>query len=337
MPRVLINGFGRVGRALYRLLQGRKGVEVARINDPLPADQLAYLLKYDTVMGRFPGTVRSEGEVLFAGEARTPLSHRDTLTHAEVEGCDIVINSSGRNNTRKSLESLLGLGAGRVIVSKPLPREVCDRTILRGINDAALHPTDRILSAGSCTAHCYAPIMQLLQAKWPIQRGFMMTVHAYTSAQNLVDGGHDRDPRRGRAAAANIVPTTTESLEAFEQALPELAGRINGMAQRVPVVNGSNVELVLELKGEATADELNQHIKAGAEGKYQGIIEYSEDALVSSDIVGNQASAIHDAQLTSAKAAKGSTLTRLVAWYDNEWGYTNRLAELIDLAARQTK
>lgn len=334
MPRVLINGFGRVGRALFRLLHGRPGIEVARINDPLPAGQLAYLLKYDSVMGRFPGEVLADGSILRAGESRTALSHRDTLTSAEVDGCDIVINSSGRNNSRDALDALLKLGARRVIVSKPLAPDICDRTILRGVNDKHLNTSDRILSAGSCTAHCYAPILQLLHRKWPVQRGYMMTVHAYTSAQNIVDGGHERDPRRGRAAAANIVPTTTESLEAFEQAVPELAGRIGGMAQRVPVVNGSNVELVIELKGAVSAAELNSTIKAAAQADYKDIIEYVEDPLVSSDIVGNPSSAIHDALLTSAQAGEHTTLARLVAWYDNEWGYTNRLAELIELASK---
>jgi glyceraldehyde 3-phosphate dehydrogenase len=327
--RVLINGFGRVGRALFRILEGNGGPRVVHINDPLPAQQLAYLLKYDTVMGRFAEVAVDDG-VLVVNGRRITLSHNGALSARELDGIDVAVNSSGRNNSRESLEQLLTDGAKRVVVSMPLPGGVGDKTILYGVNHDQLQPEHRIISGGSCTAHCYTPLIKLLHAHWPLVRGYMLTVHAYTSGQNIVDGGHDRDPRRGRAGASNIVPTTTESLTALDQAVPELAGRITGMAQRVPVVNGSNVELVLELQGEATADEVNARVGDAAAGPYRGIIEYSADPLVSSDIIGNPHSAVFDSLLTHATPGE-SSLVRMVAWYDNEWGYSNRLAELLAL------
>jgi glyceraldehyde 3-phosphate dehydrogenase len=304
---------------------------VVAINDPLPASQLAYLLKYDTVMGRLKHEVRVVDGGLMIDERRVAVSHVDALTAREVDGMDVVVNSSGRDNSRDNLERLVSMGARYVIVSKPLARGVCDRTVLMGVNTPG--PDDRILSAGSCTAHCYTPILKALHERWPVVRGFMMTVHAYTSGQNVVDGGHGTDPRRGRAAAGNVVPTTTESLVAFEQVMPELAGRIHGMAQRVPVVNGSNVELVLELRGRALADDINEALRDAAQGEFRGIIEYSTDPLVSSDIVGNPHSGVVDGLLTEAHMAE-TTMARVIAWYDNEWGYSNRLAELIDAVAR---
>lgn len=339
MASVLINGFGRVGRAVFRLLLRQRGVDVVRINDPLPAPQLAYLLKYDSVMGRLDKAVEIDGQSLVVGGRRVALSHVETLTKAEVRGCGLVVNSSGRNNSRKNLERILKLGARRVVVSKPLPKDVCDRTILRGVNVGDLRRTDRIISAGSCTAHCFTPLVKLIHQRWPVLAGYMLTVHAYTSAQNIVDGGHASDPRRGRAAATNIVPTTTESLVAFNQVMPELAGRIEGMAQRVPVLNGSNIELVLQLQGQTSAVEINDVIAEAANSSLAGIVEYCTDPLVSSDIVGNPHSAIFDSPLTHVVASprvtragrSTPTLARLVAWYDNEWGYANRLAELLSL------
>jgi glyceraldehyde 3-phosphate dehydrogenase len=326
--RILINGFGRVGRALFRILESGAGPGVAHINDPLPADQLAYLLKYDTVMGRF-SDVAVEAGCLIVNGRRVTLSHNGKLHQAALDGIDVVVNSSGRNNSRESLEKLLAMGAKRVVVSMPLAADVADKTILYGVNHAQLKPEHRIISAGSCTAHCYTPLVKLLHQRWPLVRGYMMTVHAYTSAQNIVDGGHNRDLRRGRAGAGNIVPTTTESLIAFEQVMPELADRLTGMAQRVPIINGSNVELVLELEGVATREQINEHVRQAAEGEFKGIVEYTSDPLVSSDVLGNPHSAVFDSALTHASVGEQSTLARLIAWYDNEWGYSSRLAELL--------
>jgi glyceraldehyde 3-phosphate dehydrogenase len=329
--RVLINGFGRIGRMLLRLLEARDDVQVTHINDPLPAGQLAYLLKYDSVAGRFGGTVDvADGALVVNGRAIS-LSHNGQLDRNALSRADVVVNSSGRNNSREHLQGLLEQGAHRVFVSMPLQPGVADRTVLYGVNHDQLTPEDRIISAGSCTAHCYTPIVRVLHGRWPVVRGYMMTVHAYTSAQNLIDGGHDRDPRRGRAGGVNVVPTTTESLTAFEQVMPELKGRITGMAQRVPVQNGSNVELVLELQGRAEADDLNTAIREAASGEYAGIIEYATDPLVSTDIVGNPHSAVFDSLLTDSQPG-ATTLARLLAWYDNEWGYANRLAELVATA-----
>lgn len=329
MPGLLINGFGRVGRALFRLLLQRADLDVVRINDPLPAEQLAYLLRYDSVMGRLDKPVRLEGQTLVVGQQRVHLSHAELIGRGELDGCDLVVNSSGRNNSRAALLRLLDLGARRVVVSKPLPPGECDRTILRGVNDGALQPADRIISAGSCTAHCFAGLLKLIHGRWPVLGGYMMTVHAYTSAQSLVDGGHATDLRRGRAAAANIVPTTTESLVAFEQAVPELAGRMEGMAQRVPVPDGSNVELVLHLGAPTTAEALNQVVRDACDRELRGVVEYSRDPLVSADVVGNPHSAVFDSLLTHVRPSDGHSLARVLAWYDNEWGYASRLAELL--------
>lgn len=327
--RILVNGFGRVGRALFRILEGQNSADIVAINDPLPAEQLAYLLKFDTVMGRLPNDVSIESGALIVNGRRVALTHGERLSAREVDGCDIVVNSSGRNNSRENLQEILKHGAKRVIVSKPLPAGVGDRTILRGVNDADLQAEDRVISAGSCTAHCYTPLLKTLHEHWSVRRGYMMTIHAYTSAQNIVDGGHGQDLRRGRAGAQNIVPTTTESLVSFEQVMPELAGRITGLAQRVPVVNGSNVELVVELEGSASVGEINAHVASAAEGALKGIIEFSSDPLVSSDIIGNPHSSVYDSKLTHVLPSGESTLVRIIAWYDNEWGYANRLAELI--------
>lgn len=329
--RILVNGFGRIGRALFRLLSTSANLEIAAINDPLPAAQLAYLLKYDSVMNRFFSEVRAENDHLLWNGRKIPVFHAEHVGKNEIRGEEIalVVNSSGRHNTRERLDALIAAGAKRVIVSKPLEAGVCDRTILMGVNNPDLRATDKIISAGSCTAHCYAPLMKLLAQKWPTRRGYMMTVHAYTAGQSLVDGGNEADPRRGRAAAHNIVPTTTESLLAFEQALPEFKGKLVGMAQRVPVIDGSNVELVLELEKEATAQELNEYIKENAERRFSRIIEYCEDPIVSGDVIGNPHSCIFDNLLTHAQG----NLVRLIAWYDNEWGYANRLAELLELCS----
>ncbi|MBK8206087.1 MAG: type I glyceraldehyde-3-phosphate dehydrogenase [Planctomycetes bacterium] len=329
--RILINGFGRVGRALFRILDKPGSPVVAHVNDPLPAEQLAYLLRYDTVMGRFDGVSVQDGQLLVNGR-RVSLSHNGKLSAADMNGIDVVVNSSGRNNTRESLEQLLALGARRVVISQPVPAGVADKTILQGVNHDELRDEHRIISAGSCTAHCFTPIVRVLHEQWPLIRGYMMTVHAYTSGQNIVDGGHERDPRRGRAGAANIVPTTTESMLAFDQVQPNLANKLTGMAQRVPVVNGSNVELVLEMQGQATREMINETVRAAATGRYKGIIEYSEDPLVSSDVIGNPHSAVFDSALTHAgngDISGQTTLARIIAWYDNEWGYANRLAQLI--------
>ena len=333
--RILINGFGRVGRALFRILTLSQHLEISHINDPLPPEQIAYLLKYDSVMNRFFTEIHVEGDTLYVGNRAITLTHSENLGAAEIKasGAEIVVNSSGRNNDRKALEALIKAGAKRVVVSKPLASGICDRTVMMGVNNTDLRATDRIVSAGSCTAHCYAPLIKMLAPQFGgLRRGYMMTVHAYTSGQNIVDGGHSSDPRRGRAAAHNIVPTTTESLISFEQVMPEFAGKLVGMAQRVPVVNGSNVELILELERAATREEINDHVRALSEHHYARIVEYTEDPIVSSDIIGNPHSCVFDSQLTHVHGGKGN-LARLIGWYDNEWGYANRLAELLELCA----
>ncbi len=328
--RVLINGFGRVGRALFRLLLDSKA-QVVRINDPLPNEQLAYLLQYDSVMGRLGHDVRIDGDALLVADTRVLLSHSQRLTSHDVVGASVVVNSSGRNNTHENLSEILSFGVDRVIVSKPLAADVADKTILMGLNHSELTETDRIVSAGSCTAHCFTPVLKTLHETFGVENAYMMTVHAYTSAQNLVDGGHPTDMRRGRAGGVNIVPTTTESLVAFDQVMPDLAGKVVGMAQRVPVVNASNVELVVQLSANVAAPVINETLLNAAHNEMRGIVEYSDAPLVSSDIVGNPHSSVVDSLLTHSTPNGAGSLARVVCWYDNEWGYANRLMELLEM------
>lgn len=329
--RIAINGFGRIGRALTRALQNHPSLKIALINDPMPADQAAYLLKYDSVMGKLFGSVEVKKNGL------SVLGHEIEMTHetsvADVNwkerGIDFVINSSGKRMAREILERYLENGARRVFISAPAPG-LADAHVLMGVNNMALDPKARIISGGSCTAHCFAPVMQMLSTDYKIERGFMQTVHAYTSAQNLQDGSHPNDPRRGRAAANNIVPTTTEAIKAFEAAMPAFAGVLKGMAMRVPVANGSNIDLTLQLEREPSGrDEINEYLKLHTEMGMRKIVEYSEDPLVSTDIIGNPHSCVIDSLLTEVHGP----LVRLFLWYDNEWGYTSRFAELLELAS----
>ena len=328
--RIAINGFGRIGRSLMRVLLERSDLEVVHINDPMPLEQAAYLFKHDSVMGRLSQSVESQGDSLVvAGKTVSRSAERNAskLNWREL-GVDLVVNSSGANNDRATLEAHLEHGAKRVVVTAPAPG-IVDRHVMVGVNGGDLQASDRIISGGSCTAHCFSPVITMLASQFKILRGFLQTVHSYTSGQNLVDGPTDRDMRRGRAAAANIVPTTTEAIKAFEAALPDMAGLLMGMAMRVPVANGSNIDLVLQLDNETSREEINQHIADEINKSYKGIVEYSQDPLVSSDVVGNPHSCVVDSLLTECHGP----LVRLFLWYDNEWGYTNRCAELFELVA----
>lgn len=327
--RVGINGFGRVGRALMRGLQHNPMLKVVHINDPMPKEQAAYLLKFDTVMGRWLGSVAATGtglEVLGNPVGMTHHADAAALDWGAL-GVDFVVNSSGVNNDRASLERMLSNGARRVFISAPAPG-VADAHILMGVNNMEIRPEHRIISGGSCTAQCFAPVVCAIAEEFRIERGFLQTVHSTTSSQNLHDGPHPSDPRRGRAAGHNIVPTTTEAIKAFEAALPKFAGLLKGMAMRVPVANGSNIDLVLQLDRELKREQVNEYLKLHADMRLRKIVEYSEDPLVSSDIIGNPHSCVVDSLLTETHGP----LVRLFLWYDNEWGYTNRLMELMELA-----
>jgi glyceraldehyde 3-phosphate dehydrogenase len=322
--RIAINGFGRIGRALMRLLADDTEVEVAAINDISEPEPLAYLLKYDTVMGRFEGEVRLEGRDLVAGRQRsrvTRLADPGTLPWKEL-GIDVVIEASGRFRERAELERHLEAGAAKVLLTVPAKDEI-DATIVLGVNDADLDPAHRIVSNASCTTNCLAPLAKILDQRFGIVRGLMTTVHAYTNDQRLADWSH-KDLRRSRAAGENSIPTTTGAARAVGQVLPALVGRLDGMAVRVPVPDGSILDLVASVSADVSVEAVNTAVQEAAAGAMNGIVEYSTEALVSCDILGNPHSCIFDAPLTRVA---GRTV-KVFAWYDNEWGYANRVAEL---------
>ena len=332
MPRVAINGFGRIGRAVLRIIVSRPDseVEVVAINDLADDEILAYLLEYDSVMGRLEKEVTLEGSVMKVGEHQIRmLMERDpeTLPWAEL-GVDIVIESTGAFRDRASLQKHLDAGAKRVILTVPAKDEI-DETIVLGVNDHLLDAGDLMVSNASCTTNCLAPLAKVLDDAFGIRKGVMTTVHAYTNDQRLADVPH-KDLRRSRAATENIIPTTTGAAEAVGKVLPQLDGKLAGMAMRVPVPDGSTVDLVVELDREVTAEEVNAVVKAAADGPLAGIIEYTEDPIVSTDIIGNPHSSIFDAAGTHVL---GGNLVKVMAWYDNEWGYSNRVVDLVERLA----
>jgi glyceraldehyde 3-phosphate dehydrogenase (phosphorylating) len=328
--RVGINGFGRIGRTVFRILSDREDVEVVCINDLFDNDQLAYLLKYDTVMRVFRKDVRADDHAMYVDGRKTLMTaERDP---AQIPwgklGVEIVVESTGAMLTRAKLEKHLAAGARRVILTVP-PEDEIDAMIVVGVNDAALTSAHRIVSNASCTTNCLAPVAKIVDDRFGIEEGLMTTIHAYTNDQRLADAPH-KDLRRSRAAAENIVPTTTGAARAVGKILPKLKGKLDGMAMRVPVPDGSIVDLTCRLTRPATAAEINAAVREASEGPMKGIIEYSEVPLVSSDIIGNPHSSIFDALST---AATGDGYAKIVSWYDNEWGYSNRVVDLIDRLA----
>ncbi|HEV2065095.1 MAG TPA: type I glyceraldehyde-3-phosphate dehydrogenase [Thermoanaerobaculia bacterium] len=328
--RVGINGFGRIGRSVFRILSERKDVEVAVINDLFDNDHLAYLLKYDTVMRVFPKDVSTDAESMTVAGRRivmTALKDPAKIPWG-AHGVGIVIEATGRLLTREALEKHLAAGAKKVILTVP-PKDEIDAMVVMGVNDAQLLPRHRIVSNASCTTNCLAPIAKILDDSFGIEEGFMTTVHAYTNDQRLADVPHE-DLRRSRAAAENIIPTTTGAARAVGKVLPRLKGKLDGMAIRVPVPDGSIVDLSVRLRERPTAAQINAAVRAAAEGPMKGIVEYSEVPLVSSDIIGNPNSSIFDALSTRAV---GDGYAKVVSWYDNEWGYSNRVVDLMDRLA----
>jgi glyceraldehyde 3-phosphate dehydrogenase len=328
--RVGINGFGRIGRSVFRILSDRPDVEVAVINDLYDNDHLAYLLKYDTVMRVFPKDVTTDAHSM-------TVAGRRILMTAEKEpakipwgasGVEIVIESTGKLLTREALEKHLAAGAKKVILTVP-PKDDIDAMIVMGVNDSGLKPEHRLVSNASCTTNCLAPIAKILDESFGIEEGFMTTVHAYTNDQRLADVPH-KDLRRSRAAPENIIPTTTGAARAVGKILPKLKGRLDGMAIRVPVPDGSIVDLSTRLRQKPSVRDVNAAVRAAAEGPMKRIVEYSEVPLVSSDIIGNPHSSIFDALST---ASMGDGYVKVVSWYDNEWGYSNRVVDLMDRLA----
>jgi glyceraldehyde 3-phosphate dehydrogenase len=325
-----INGFGRIGRSVFRILSDRADVNVVCINDLFDNEQLAYLLKYDTVMGIFPREVRATADAMYVDDRKVVMTEqRDP---AEIPwkdlGIEFVIESTGVFRERKTLEKHLAAGAGKVILTVPAKDEI-DATIVLGVNDDQLKPEHRIVSNASCTTNCLAPIAKILDESFAIEEGFITTVHAYTNDQRLADVPH-KDFRRSRAAGENIIPTTTGAARAVGKVLPQLKGKLDGLAMRVPVPDGSIVDLVARLGRKASVEEVNAAVRQAAEGPMRKVVEYSEAPLVSSDIIGNPHSSIFDA-LSTISLQDG--FVRMVSWYDNEWGYSNRVVDLIDRMA----
>ena len=325
--RLGINGFGRIGRSVFRILSDRDDINVVCINDLFENEQLAYLLKYDTVMGIFKKEVTATADALHVGDQKVVMTeHRDPAVIPWKDlGVDVVIESTGVFRERAPLEKHLAAGAKKVLLTVPAKEEI-DATIVLGVNDNELKAEHRIVSNASCTTNCLAPIAKIIDDSFGLEEGFITTVHAYTNDQRLADVPH-KDFRRSRAAGENIIPTTTGAARAVGQVLPRLKGKLDGLAMRVPVPDGSIVDLVCRLGKNASAAEVNGAVRAAAEGPMQRVLEYSEEPLVSSDIIGNPHSSIFDAMSTSSLE---DGYLRIVSWYDNEWGYSNRVVDLID-------
>jgi glyceraldehyde 3-phosphate dehydrogenase len=325
--RIGINGFGRIGRSVFRILSDRKDIQVVAVNDLFENEQLAYLLKYDTVMGVLHKDVSVKGDFMYVnGDEIAMIDEKDPakIPWAQFD-VDIVIESTGVFRNREPLEKHLAAGARKVILTVP-PKDAIDATIVLGVNDADLKPEHRIVSNASCTTNCLAPIAKILDDSFGLEAGFLTTVHAYTNDQRLADVPH-KDLRRSRAAAENIIPTTTGAARAVGKVLPNLDGKLDGMAMRVPVPDGSIVDLVCQLSAKPNRDEVNRAVREAAEGPMAKVVEYSEVPLVSSDIIGNPHSSIFDALSTITEA---DGYVRVVSWYDNEWGYSNRVVDLIE-------
>jgi glyceraldehyde 3-phosphate dehydrogenase len=323
--RIAINGFGRIGRLTFRNLIQMEGIEVVAINDLTDNATLAHLLKYDSVHGKFPGTVSADENFLYVNNKKIhAIAERDpkALPWKDM-GIDIVIESTGRFTDRETAGLHLSAGAKKVIISAPAKGDI--PTIVLGVNDEVIHADHNIYSNASCTTNCLAPMVKVLDDAFGVESGFMTTIHAYTADQRIQDSPHE-DLRRARAAAISIVPTSTGAAKAVGLVLPHLKGKLNGNAMRVPVPDGSVTDFTATLKKPATVEEINEAFKAASETYLKGILEYCEEPIVSSDILGNPHSCIYDVDLTMVQ---GNT-AKIVGWYDNEAGYSARLAQLAD-------
>ena len=325
MTKVAINGFGRIGRLTFKDLLKKDSIDVVAINDLTDPATLAHLLKYDSVHGRFDGTIEVSGNTFIVnGKEIRILAERDpaSLPWREM-GVDIVLESTGLFRDQAGAGKHIEAGAKKVIISAPAKGNI--PTVVLGVNDDILTGEETIISNASCTTNCLAPMAKVLDDNFGIEQGYITTIHAYTADQRLQDSPHS-DLRRGRAAACSIVPTSTGAAKAVGLVLPHLAGKLDGLAMRVPIPDGSLTDLVCILKTEATAEEINSAMKDASEGPMKGILEYTEDPIVSIDIIGNSHSNIFDSALTSANG----NLVKVIGWYDNEAGYSARTADLIE-------
>jgi len=332
--RIGINGFGRIGRLFFRALRGEEDIEVLAINDLADAETLSVLLRYDSVHRRYPGEVgaakEGDEEFIVVDGKRIPcLGEKDPsrLPWGEL-GVEVVVEATGVFRTREGMEGHIAAGAKKVLLTAP-PKGEIDATIVMGVNEKSLKPTDVFVSNASCTTNCLAPLVKVLNDNFGVEHGLMTTCHAYTNDQRICDLIH-KDLRRARAGALNIIPTTTGAAVAVGKVIPELNGKLNGFALRVPVADGSIVDFTAVVKKDVTVEDVNAAMKAAAEGELTGILEYSEDPIVSSDIIGNPASSIFDARSTMVMEKR---LVKVVSWYDNEWGYSKRCVDVIRLMA----
>ncbi len=329
--KVGINGFGRIGRNVFRVIAEREGVDVVAINDLADTRTLSMLLKYDSVHGRFDGDIETkEDAIVVKGKEVKLTKEKDPARLPWKElGVDIAIESTGIFTTKADCAKHLEAGAKKVILSAP-SKDQLDATIVMGINENDLRPEHKIVSNASCTTNCLAPLVKVINENFQIEKGLITTIHAYTNDQNVADMMH-KDLRRARAAAINIIPTTTGAAKAIGEVIPELKGKLDGMAMRVPVANGSVTDLVVTVKKSVSKEEVNNALKAAADSELKGILEYCEDPIVSSDIIGNAHSCILDAIST---CVIGGNLIKVIGWYDNEWGYSNRMVDLAELIAK---
>ena len=324
--KVAINGFGRIGRNVLRVAEKNKNVEVVAINDMFSPDKLAILLKYDSVYGRFDGTIEqtSDGFKVNGRSVRVFTEKDPSKLPWKALGVDVVVESTGVFRKKEQVAMHLAAGAKKAILTVP-SKDPVDRTIVLGVNDAMLKAEDKIVSNASCTTNCLAPIAKVLNDNFKTLYGLMTTIHAYTNDQRILDLAHE-DPRRARSAAINIIPTSTGAAKAIGEVIPELQGKLHGFAMRVPVPTGSVVDLVVNLDNDVTKETVNEAMKKAAEGPMKGILEYCVDPIVSSDVIKNTHSSIFDALSTMVMNKR---MVKVVSWYDNEWGYSNRVVDLI--------
>ena len=320
-----INGFGRIGRLVFRAAVAQGGIDIKAINDLTDAKTLAHLLKYDSTHGRFGGEVEADGDSLVVnGKPIRIIAERDPdkLPWGEI-GAEAVLESTGLFSEREQAEAHIKAGAKKVVISQPAKGE--DLTVVLGVNDDQLKPEHTILSNASCTTNCLAPMAKVLQENFGIVKGMMNTIHSYTNDQRILDLPH-KDLRRARSAAVSMIPTTTGAAVAVGKVLPELAGKLDGLSIRVPTPDGSLTDFTAVLERDATVEEINAAFQSAAEGSLQGVLEYSEDPLVLADIIGNAHSCIFDA--LSTNVVEGN-MVKILGWYDNEWGYSNRCVDLL--------
>lgn len=324
--KVAINGFGRIGKLVLRYGIKEKGIEWV-VNHPRGIESALHVFKYDSVQGKFDGKIEAKGDFLIIdGKKVKVISARvrpEELPWKELS-VDVVIESTGAFRKKEEAEGHISAGAKKVIISAPGKGDI--ESFVMGVNSDNINGSASVIDNASCTTNCLTPVVKVLNDSFGVKRGFMTTIHGYTADQNLVDGTHSKDNRRARAAALNIVPTSTGASKAAGKVIPEVKGKLEGKAIRVPVPVGSLVDVTVELEKEVSAEQVNKAMKAASEGYLKGILEYSEEPIVSTDIIGNTHSSIFDAELTKVV---GGTLVQVVSWYDNEAGYSKRTVDMV--------